>query len=112
MNSPSRQTSRLLHFQHGCTTLPFLRPSPLRRAQRMPQGGRGKPSPGALGTVQIRFGGALRAKQQGLTLGVQAYWKVTTQALLEGYTWGFSSLTAGVPELYPKNAFGVWNIIM
>lgn len=77
INSPSRQTSRLLHFQHGCTTLPFLRPSPLRRAQRMPQGGRGKPGPSALGTVQIRFGGALRAKQQGLTLG--------GPSLLEGY---------------------------
>ena len=66
INSPSRQTSRLLHFQHGCTTLPFLRPSPLRRAQRMPQGGRGVfPGAGTLGTVQIRFGGALRAKQEG-----------------------------------------------
>lgn len=79
----------------------------------MPQIGRGKPrNPGALGAVQIRFGGAWTVrKQQGPnSLGVQAYWKVTTQALLEGYTWGFSSLNAFGRILYPKNAFGVWNI--
>lgn len=44
-----------------------------------------------------------------LILGVQAYWKVTTQALLEGYILGLIS-NRRVPELYAKNAFGVWNI--